>query len=334
MKLHYSFKSGLRLLVPIALLTLSYMGCVARNENPAISTTNETLYASDTPSAIASPIATATVTIMPTFTPMLSTLTTTLSSTLLPTVASTWTPAPTLPSDLALETLLALYNDNGGCELPCWWGITPGETSWAEARTKLAPLGWMSEPQGKEKTVRYEFVFDVPEMLDTLEYIGPTLGVREGIVVGISLNSHWIKPDFDYSLAGLLQAFGLPDEIWVKVVTDTQYEPHYEMVIFYATRGTLLKASGIIQEQDTHLMICPQEFRLDSFPPALILWDPSARLGYQAVSYSVMGWKATDSPDFHLLEELSADFDRQDFYETYLDPQNMVCFNIMPINRP
>jgi hypothetical protein len=40
---------------------------------------------------------------------------------------------PTLPAEEMDETIQALIATNGGCFLPCWWGITPGVTSWDDA---------------------------------------------------------------------------------------------------------------------------------------------------------------------------------------------------------
>ena len=36
-----------------------------------------------------------------------------------------WTPLPDLTIDEARENLRNLLETNGGCDLPCWWGITP-----------------------------------------------------------------------------------------------------------------------------------------------------------------------------------------------------------------
>lgn len=334
MQLHSSYKNNRRLLVLIIFLALSCTGCATQGRIPVTSIATEPPTTSATPSATVTPVATATTEVIPTFTPRLPTLAPTLPGTLAPAVIPTWTPVATLPPDAALEALLTLYDDNGGCELPCWWGITPGETSWAEARTKLAPLGWMSGPYGEGEAAYYAFSFDVPETLDTLEYFGPDLGIKEGIVVGIGVNSRWIETDFDYSLAGLLQAFGSPDEIWLKVVTDVPSEPYYNIDLFYPTKGILVSASGPIQMDDTRVIICPREFRLGSFPPFLRLWDTTMNLQYQSISYSTMGSSVLDISDYHLLEEFSDDFDSEDFYATYLDPQTTICFEINSNNLP
>jgi hypothetical protein len=51
----------------------------------------------------------------------------------------TWTPLPTLPSQQTRAKIEELLETNGGCELPCWWGITPNETAWPETLHFLRP---------------------------------------------------------------------------------------------------------------------------------------------------------------------------------------------------
>lgn len=321
------------------LLAWGYTGCTSQDGGFASDTATVTKSLSPTPLRTIRSTATVTVEPAPSYTSS-PTAVPTPTVTPLPVGTATWTPVPTLAPAAALEALLRLYSTNGGCELPCWWGITPGATTWAEARTKLAPLGRLSGPWGEGKTVRYDFAFDMPESLDPFGYFEPSLGVRDNMVVGIGLSSQWVKPDFDYSLAGILHTFGAPDEIRLRVITDTPYQPYYDISLFYAVKGMLFGASDIAQVQGSHLIICPQAFRLDSefqvdsYPPGLLLWDPSTNLNYQAVSYSTMGTRNANLPDFHLLEELSDDFDREDLYETYLDPQTTVCFDIDPVDQP
>lgn len=70
-----------------------------------------------------------------------------------PLVASTPVPhstatvrlVPSLTADEARKRLNDLLTTNGGCQLPCLWGITPDKTSNQEAITLLASLSGLSE---------------------------------------------------------------------------------------------------------------------------------------------------------------------------------------------
>jgi hypothetical protein len=61
-----------------------------------------------------------------------------------PVPAPTSTMIPTLPVEDAQARLLDLLANNGGCPLPCLWGIVPGESSFQEAKAILAPIGSLS----------------------------------------------------------------------------------------------------------------------------------------------------------------------------------------------
>jgi len=59
---------------------------------------------------------------------------------------NTSTIVPTLPAEGAWTKLLELLANNGGCRLPCLWGITPGKSTYKEAQAILTPLRSISDP--------------------------------------------------------------------------------------------------------------------------------------------------------------------------------------------
>lgn len=82
--------------------------------------------------------ASPTATLTPTLTPIATTTSTPLS---------TLTAIPTLSVEDARKRLLELLATNGGCELPCLWGITPGKSDNQEARNILLPLSSIAPPE-------------------------------------------------------------------------------------------------------------------------------------------------------------------------------------------
>jgi hypothetical protein len=228
-----------------------------------------------------------------------------------------------------LEQLLDLYLNNGGCQLPCWWGITPGETSWQEAREKLSPLGELTKPMTKKGVQRYDYYFVVPENVDPLGYIEPALWIEKEVVKAIGLNTGWITSNFDYSLSGLLERFEQPEEIWVYLVTDSMFEPHYEIELFYPTKGVMLSASGNAKIQGQFLTLCPQDFRIGDFPPAIVLWSPAEKVTYKDFDSSVLsGLTSGLDQKYYLLRNLTRGFGEAAFYQTYLDPETTACFDV------
>ena len=246
----------------------------------------------------------------------------------LPSPTITWTPIATLRADEALNILLGYYEDNGGCELPCWWGIIPGQTSWQEARAKLSPLGQEYGPFIQKGIPRYDYSWPVPEEIavtPNFPYFESGLWVKNGLVSVISLNSHFIQRDFDYSLANLLKIFGVPEEIWVKIVTDTQYEPLYEIDLFYPAKGLLLNATGNAKINESTISICPQEFQRGNFPPAIMLFSPSEGYSFELLG-EITG--QIDVENYHLLRDLTDNYNENDFYNVYIDQTSSTCIDV------
>ncbi|MEP7137242.1 MAG: hypothetical protein ABI904_20125 [Chloroflexota bacterium] len=78
----------------------------------------------------------------PTQTAISPTQTLTPTSTFTPTFTSpaTWTPLPTLSANEGMKTLQSWLQGADDCLLPCWGGITPGKTSWQEAKQIIESL--------------------------------------------------------------------------------------------------------------------------------------------------------------------------------------------------
>jgi hypothetical protein len=58
-------------------------------------------------------------------------------------VEKTMTPVNLLSRE---QQLTQTYETNGGCKLPCYWGITPGETSWDVASMFVSSIGALFGP--------------------------------------------------------------------------------------------------------------------------------------------------------------------------------------------
>jgi hypothetical protein len=225
---------------------------------------------------------------------------------------------PKLPLEEAEDVLLSLYQNNGGCELPCWWGITPGETSWQEVNSLLSPLG----NYGTWRLGRgalYYFQFVTPEsMWDFgIGYIEPDITVIEGIVEDINISSRWVMPSFDYSLSGILATLGYPTEIWLYAEAESIGYLHFDLVLFYKDTGVTVLSGGKHERENDTLIICPQNFEEPS--PALHLWSPDKyKTGLESDHKFI-------SDRLRLLEDVS-DLSPEDFYEIYIDPSSRACF--------
>lgn len=261
---------------------------------------------------------TATSTISPT-------LTSSPTATITPTVTVTWTPLPTLSYAELVKKVKELEATNGGCLLPCWWGIEPGKTPWDEARTFLESLSLKINLLYQEVYSQWYGV-DFENINGILKRdMGISLSVRNGVITFMRL------PVF-YPLHEILSTYGPPDEIWVtaRFQSPCPFCPktgaEFALGLMYQTRGFLASfRGGALRTDFSTYRICPINI-LGIYQTAWILWDPARNLGYGYV-YADAFLNAPLLGAYRLEED--SDIDIRTFYERYKDPNNAsLCFEV------
>lgn len=218
----------------------------------------------------------------PSLTPSL-TLTPTLTRTARPTATATHEPLPTLPPAEALEKVQELLETNGGCAFPCWWGITPGETTWNEVLDTLQPITWrMSNIKNhrvyKERITR-EFYFaidDQPTLINSLMVIF--------VLEKATMEIEWIVASQSYNLEELLLDYGVPEEIWVTANGLPISGPvDYTIHLFYPNKGILAGMSGdtemVHKIKEDFANVCRKALIEDS--AGILFWSPDMRIEHQ-----------------------------------------------------
>ena len=134
-----------------------------------------------------------------------------------------FTPMPTFIHPL--ETMKELYRTNGGCQLPCWWGIHPGLTTWPQVRQLLDRFG-----------ERYVYIGDFDPYYP-----------RPGITGRYTVSLSQIPPSDD----GLMANFDLGEDI-IQIITLEEgiiklarWTPRYMLSAFGAPE-VLVAPSGIL----------------------------------------------------------------------------------------
>jgi hypothetical protein len=128
-------------------------------------------------------------------------------------VPPTLTPAPTLTTRQAQEMVLDLLKNNAGCELPCYWGITPGETTWQDALIYLASFSERFEGGNYDVTASdgNELSYLAFEIRNTIpEYDEPVLSdyiEKNGIIDSISVPG--IGTELRYQVHQVLNRYGV-----------------------------------------------------------------------------------------------------------------------------
>ena len=229
-----------------------------------------------------------TFTVTPTFTevalltPTVTTSTSTPTATATNTPTLTPTPVSTLPPLAALSVVEDLLTHNAYCQLPCWWGTTPGETTWGQVNTLITSLSArISEPSDLMYGTYEIFLPHVPSTL-TGHPLGLHLfyhvgeGVIESIkVVGGNMPAYYLQP--------ILANYGPPDEVWLQAMPYTPGgEVIFRIALLYLEKGF---SAHIITEQryleDQQVVGCfsPESEQGTS----LFLWIPGQYSSFPAI---------------------------------------------------
>ncbi len=143
-----------------------------------------------------------------------------------PTRMPTPTPLPALiTKEEALAFVIKMQESNGSCELPCWWGITPGKTIGQEARQVLSPLRNFGENYVLDvaNPVKHVYTFHLKAYSDIDVRLETSKSETQPVeTIGVSS----LIPDSDqstqyheswqrYYLKDLFTKLGMPTEVWL-----------------------------------------------------------------------------------------------------------------------
>lgn len=234
----------------------------------------------------------------------MNTTTPTLTSTIMPTYTPSISPTPTafpaLPKKQAQTRLFDLLATNGGCHLPCVWGITAGKTTFQEAREILQPLSGISQsgsfglPTNFENNIldSIEPIFDEGDMETSADV--RYLFAGDGIVNRIAFKGTQIKkifrgeifdgfqPVYDskvfgqrfhpYMLSELLSILGRPTSVVMQTYRygrdNMSNNGVFELMLVYPNQGVLahytteMKVIG----ENAHTCFANAAVELDIFP--------------------------------------------------------------------
>jgi len=284
-------------------------------------TSQTDLTSSNTPSASLSSSVTplvSTVTHVPFLSPTLSNTPSPFPPT------STPSPYPTLSPTEAYLLVEDLLVTNGGCELPCWWGIQPGETSWTEIEPFLQTFAWQIwiEPRQNGLT-QYTAYFPLSDPPTWQESRGVSFDVNDNGIVTM------IRTDTKYPVTELLERFRAPAQIWLlayPVQPIGQFE--YELYLFYPRQGIMgvyadygnIKTAN---DQKQFFAFCQSTFSQTGH--AVWMWKPDIENSFQHILSSRRNLEQLAR--YKLLVDVSS-WDEKMFFDTFSDPVTISCLEI------
>ncbi len=291
--------------VVITVIGLLLTGCVVQTTAPPPPPTHQPTY---TPRATYTPLPLPSATPTPTATP-----------------EPTWTPGPMLSAEAERQFFDDLFATNGGCEFPCWWGITPGVTSWDELLAFFNQHGVQTIVG--ETTLRLsagDTQVTFANQQGTVNYIR----IEGPYRVDTPVQPEVLSPSYiaQFSPAHAFSTLGTPSQVYV---TGSGVGPegppgYYHLWSEYADQGILLGYSGFAIGSDTQYLFCLESPALTKIEMWLYPQDNrrpfESMIQLRRVAY--LGW------DWQLWHETIEGLSLEDFVEAFSRATSPGCLRV------
>ncbi len=308
MKLHLAIRCRWPVVFSLLMLLTS-----CGNPTPGAPPTTTRLVAIVTPS----PRATRS---LPCSTPGSGTLTATPLLLHSPSALPTLSPGPTLTAIQRRAFVEEMLRTNGGCELPCWWGVMPGQSKWQTVKDRFTAYGG--------------FAFELPHPERLFDYRVRVVFVeQDGIVQTIQVigevfrgatSDHFAQDWSRYSPDQVLGRYGRPSQVMLSLVPAFEVDsaPYYQLVVLYEEIGTAIRYIGPATYSEPAIQACLIFERVD----AVYLWLQSPDQETPLVQQAMV---PDEMPYFRSLEEATG-ISVETFYETFREPNRGGCLEGPP----
>ena len=253
-----------------------------------------------------------------------------------PTRTLTFTPIPTLSAQDALEAFTNLIEEDNECKLPCWLGVTPGQTKFEEVENIFSQFMSIAHTDFSSQWafIRVFFPnFEAP-IHDVATEINPAengkvtrILVSAGAYQDINGPRDYSNPEFQqlwqrYLVPGIFTTHGPPEKIFLdttRIVADTAGPYPFVLWIVYPQEGFLIRYQGVNSKIGDAIRICPMRSSL-----AIKIWDTEESSYEEFIKNDgALGGPFSLGPQD--IEEVT-DFDVQSFYEVFKNGDIDTCF--------
>ena len=201
-----------------------------------------------------------------------------------PTTTITLTPLSIIPKDKVRAKFDQLYVYNAGCSLPCWWGITPGVTTWNETLHFLHQFDAVSTFEVDQKYPLTENALKFSHIIWYFPspyreaYTRVDFEVQNGLVTAISLGDDiggWM-----FDLEKLYKEYGNPNQVFVLPEDCPENFNFCDATIYYMyNEQRFLSENGVMGSIDgTTVSLCVSKYD-NGF---IYMWESGAKINLNA----------------------------------------------------
>lgn len=251
------------------------------------------------------------------------------------TLSPTFISLPTLTTGEQENYVREFLKTNAGCHLPCWWGITPGRTSWQETEKILHYLGVTIGQTQLESGVKHHWTLFEDELSEfNLSFIEREMpnGIVDTIFVGGNFSGKQDQRDFEslwesYAPKEVMRRYGVPSRILLSTIgtigLGDSGKHGYILWIFYDQLGFMMRYDGVVADLPTY-HFCPalkvgvdDIYRID-----ITLQHPDNALPLEWDD-SIL----TTEPSRAMSIQDSAGISVEEFYRLFIQDDRPACFD-------
>lgn len=227
-----------------------------------------------------------------------------------------FSPVATLTTSEKKNLVNNLLLTNGGCELPCWWGFTPGKTSWTDIEAFFTRFSATILPFERDEGYTHYYVeFDIENENFVYDFFVDNNNIVE-VILG---QQH-------YSIHDFLVLYGQPREIWLYSDGEVPGPSFIRVILFYPDKGILSlywgKSNLIRRNSKNHLITCVADLNnLGS----LWLWSPSPEIDLEGLLTTT---EKLPDMKFRRLGE-TTNYDEESFFDSILASESDVCLDTL-----
>lgn len=247
-------------------------------------------------------------------------LSTTPLSTIPPSPQPTLTPFPTVSPHQRGQLYDELMTTNNGCQLPCWWGLELGKSTFEEViqlYQQFDPAITIQEYADGYSIITILFVD--PEIEDGVQ-TRHMLTILNGILIEAEIQ---VRKYERFSPTSLMQEFGQPSEVWLWTIPEPfEGVLPADFLVYYPDHGIL---SGYRELADTlgeNVQVC-----LNGTGNSTLLlwnpdiWDPEGTKGFIERTNA----SSELTLEGHQRIEDVSNWDEEVLYTNVLDPNSTEC---------
>jgi hypothetical protein len=236
-------------------------------------------------------------------------------------VAQTPTSVPLvkLPVEIQKQNLIELFSTNGGCDFPCWWSISPGDS--IQKVSELAPM------IGKSLRSDGPFFYYTISLDDLnapdldINYYVDSNQIVQRMEITLSFPSRFrdyhIAFEKRLSLSSLLRHYGKPSEVLLLVAPlgSSDIPREYALFLLYDVQDFGVVYTGLVDSEDP-IRICSIKIN-DYHLKDILIYLKNPRQNIAKLNRLYVH-------DLKSLNEV-ASMDMDDFYQAFSAPSSTEC---------